>query len=242
MDIIFLHGWGTDSRYFAEVAGLLAARGFRPHVFDLPGFGAAADPPFAWNLDNYAAYVLEYAEKNNLPSFFLLGHSFGGRIAIKFALSHPERVAALVLYASAGIKPKARAKNIIFRAAAKTGKVVFVLPGFKNLAGFFRKALYRLAGSSDYLHAEGIMKEVMQNVIAEDLTPILKKIYVPTFLVWGDNDTSTPLSHGMIMKENIPHAEMAVMPGRRHTWHTREPETFVKTIAPFLEKHRYNAA
>ncbi|MEK7085358.1 MAG: alpha/beta hydrolase, partial [Patescibacteria group bacterium] len=206
MDIVLLHGWGTSSAYFTEIARLLAVRGFRPHLFDLPGFGAAPKPDFAWDLDDYVEYVREYAEKNNLARFFLLGHSFGGRIAIKFSLSHPERVAALVLYASAGVKSKTRAKNVIFRIAAKMGRAIFSLPGLGVLAGFFKKVLYRLAGSSDYLRAEGVMKEVMQNVTGEDLTPILRKISVPTFLVWGDQDTYTPLSHGMIMKENIPGA------------------------------------
>ncbi|MEK9166394.1 MAG: alpha/beta hydrolase [Patescibacteria group bacterium] len=238
MDIILLHGWGRGAESFQKISELLSEKGFKAHYFDFPGFGKALPPSSAWGVDEYVEFVEQYVREKNIQKFFLLGHSFGGKVAAKLAIRSPKKIMGLVLYAAAAIKPKPKAKNLIFLAAAKAGKVIFALPGLSWAARHARRLLYRLAGSSDYHRAQGIMKEVFKKTIAEDLTPILKNISVPTLIVWGDADRTTPIDQGIVMRNAISGAEWYVAEGRGHSWHVTEPKKFAEAILPFLKRHQ----
>src|SRR5579872_6395942 len=120
-DVVILHGWGGSAKSFAAFAEVLERKGYKVHSFDLPGFGTAEPPPKPWSVDDHVSFVKEFCDRNGLTRFFLMGHSFGGRVSIKFAAQYPDKLAGLVLYAAAGIKPKPSLKRDIFLVAAKMG-------------------------------------------------------------------------------------------------------------------------
>src|SRR2546430_15835593 len=103
--VLLLHGWGVSSALFQPtMAGL-------KHAFTLiapssPGFGATPPPPTAWSVNDYAVWVAHVLDSLNIRQAHLIGHSHGGRVAIKLASQWPERVIKLVLADSAGIRPK----------------------------------------------------------------------------------------------------------------------------------------
>ena len=98
-NILILHGWGSQAERWSEVKELLENGGYRVYVPDLPGFGESLPPPQAWSVDDYVEWVRSFCEKENLSQIFLLGHSFGGSIAIKFVNYFPEKVQGLILVA-----------------------------------------------------------------------------------------------------------------------------------------------
>ena len=100
--ILFLHGWGDDSRTFAQLISKLK-NSYTCIAVDLPGFGATQQPNEVWGVEQYAQFVKSFTEKIQIKPDVVVGHSNGGTIAL-FALSHNLLSAQkLVLLASAGI-------------------------------------------------------------------------------------------------------------------------------------------
>ena len=105
MPVVLLHGWGTSAESMATVAKALEDR-FRVYALDLPGFGWTPSAATVWGTWEYASYVAAFMDRVNISVASLVGHSFGGRIALALAAKWPDRVKSLVLVASAGIRPR----------------------------------------------------------------------------------------------------------------------------------------
>lgn len=235
--VLILHGWGSSSKSFEEISRILSEKGCQVFAPDLPGFGSPKAPDNPWPLDEYVHFVLNFARAQDLNKFVLMGHSFGGRIGIKFAVKYPEKLSGLILYAAAGIKPKGQAKKKFFLIAAKIGNAIFSLPVLHGLKDFMKKILYRFTGSTDYYRANGVMKEVMKKVIAEDLTPLLPNIKIPTLIIWGSGDRITPLADAKLMENNIKDSELVIMDNLGHSAHKEQAEKFTEIVLSFLAKH-----
>lgn len=236
--VVILHGWGSRGDSFLAVKESLNKKGFPVYVFDLPGFGNAEAPSEPWGVGDYVKFVSGFLEKEKISKFYLLGHSLGGRISIKFAAEYPEKLLGLVLYAAAGIKHKPSLKNKIFLVLARIGKLVFSLPVIGNLHGIAEKGLYFLAGTRDYYRAKGVMKETMKMVINEDLRPFLSLIKTPTLIVWGRDDKTTPLTDAMIMEKEIKGSKLKVVDDSGHSLHKERPEEFINIVLSFLLKDK----
>ncbi|MCK4592145.1 alpha/beta hydrolase [Candidatus Parcubacteria bacterium] len=166
----------------------------------------------------------------------LIGHSFGGRIAIKYAVKCPEKIDKLILTGAAGIKRKLTVKQKIFFILAKIGKKIFSLPLINNLEKYAQKILYKATKEKDYYQASPRMKEVMKNVLDEDLTDYLDKIKNHTLLVWGKEDKTTPLADGKIMNEKIENSKLIVVDDANHSLPYQKAEKFVKIVEKFIKK------
>lgn len=240
--ILMLHGWPADSSDYGEVAPKLAQDGWRVIVPDLPGWGQTSQPPQAWTVNDYMRWVQQFVETLRLPPFLLFGHSFGGRVAIKYIISYPYQVQALILCAAAGIRPNPYTmKRRAIKVAAKTGKAIFSIPGLRILSSFMRRALYHIAGSNDYLKAEGVMKDTIVRVLEEDLTPLLPEIKHPTLVVWGSIDGATPLVDGQAMAKAIPKASLSVFEGVRHNIPKLVPDMLAEAITDFAASEQVQA-
>jgi pimeloyl-ACP methyl ester carboxylesterase len=96
---------------------------------------------------------------------------------------------------------------------------------FKNLARFkkiaystvLKNILYKLAREEDYNKASPVMKKTMQNLIESDLSDNLHSIKIPTTIIWGEDDTTTPLSDGILMNKEIKNSKMFVINNSRHS-------------------------
>ena len=123
--VLVLHGWGASIDAVGSVVDGLAGR-FEVVAIDLPGFGESAEPPEAWDMGAYARFVLRACDELGLERFSLVGHSFGARIGIVLAATHPERIARMVLTGAAGIKPRRKpsyyAKVGVARRAVRPGR------------------------------------------------------------------------------------------------------------------------
>ncbi|MBI3335585.1 MAG: alpha/beta hydrolase [Candidatus Portnoybacteria bacterium] len=231
--VVFLHGWGGSSQSFYHLQKILS-RNYKTIALDLPGFGETDFPPKAWRLEDYKNFVLAFTQKLELENFYLVGHSFGGRIAILLAALHPEEMRGLVLIASAGIKHEKSPEERAVSFVAKLGKRIISLPLINRLEEPTRYLFYRLIRRQDYYLARGVMKETIMHVIQEDLNPYLSQISLPTLIIWGDKDEITPIQDAYTMKQEIRRAELEIIKGGSHYLPKRYGKELASLIKQFI--------
>ncbi len=233
--LVCLHGWGGSSESFTELREALQKDDIEILTPDLPGFGKEPEPDRPWTNEDYADWVERWIEsriRNQESGVFLLGHSHGGRIAIKLAHRQTRNLAVthLFLCASAGIKHPRHVKRVIGLTLAKSGKFFLSVPGLSSLAPIGRKMLYRLVRVHDYEQASPVMRETLINVTREDLRPLLPKITILTDLFWGTADHMTPYSDALIMRKEIPHAILHTYKDIRHRVHRDKAKEIATVI------------
>ncbi|MDD4351827.1 MAG: alpha/beta hydrolase [Candidatus Gracilibacteria bacterium] len=233
--LLILHGWGSSLKSYGQLIPLLT-KDFRVIMPELPGFGESEEPQEAWSLDEYVSFVKDFVEthcnaslQEPLQKLHVYAHSFGARIAIRWLSAGEESVEKLVMCGAAGIKDELSTRQ---KSASKLSKLSKLVPNF--LAKPLKKVLYKIAGSSDYIKASPVMKETLQLVVAQDLSPYLEKINVLTLLVWGRGDTYTPLRHGQFMHEKIKDSKLVVLEDAKHGVHLQQPEKLARLISDFL--------
>lgn len=241
--ILILHGWESSSDKWQKVGEFLVQNNFLVIIPDLPGFGKSSLPPIPWTVSDYLELVVKFVEKlyakNDISGhFFLLGHSFGGRIAIKFGAVYPEKISGFILCSAGGIISKKRAKVKFFYLLTKSGKIFFSLPILRGTQNFVRKALYRLAGTRDYLRASPLMRETMKKIISENLIPYLSKIKISTLIIWGAKDKILPLGDARIIKEKIQNSTLEIIPNVGHAPNLEAPEMLSKIVLNWLQKEK----
>lgn len=226
--LIVLHGWQSSKEKWQKVKELLEKEELEVIVPDLPGFKKVNELKLPWNLDNYINWLKDFCDGFSEP-FFLLGHSFGGRIAIKFTVKYPEKLKGLILVSAAGIR---KGKPLILKIAPLFKKFSF-LPGYYFLRKLFYKFVLR---KTDYLEAKGVMKETFKKVVAEDLTSYLSKIKIPTLILWGQKDKITPLNNAYLINKEIPVSSLEIIPRAGHEVNLTHPEELVKFIRDFIPR------
>lgn len=230
--IILLHGWGGQIESLLPLQTHLA-RHRRVYALDFPGFGRSDFPPVAWSVGDYASCVLAFMDKIEVRKADLLGHSFGGRVAIKIAATQPERVQRLILVNSAGVCQSQVGWRLKFiTRLAKLGKsIIDRLP--KPLHVRVRWWFYQAIDSTDYLTA-GRLSGTFSKVVSENLEPILPAISAPTLLIWGKKDQATPLEDGRIMARKIPNAKLVILPKAGHFSFLDQPVEANQALDNFL--------
>ena len=229
-EAVLLHGWGGSVQSFRPVFNRLCEKN-RVYAIDLPGFGRSDPPAANWSTPEYAKLIIETLDNLGLKRPHILGHSFGGRIALYLAAYYPKRVNKLILVDSAGIRPK-RGWGYRFRVGKfKILKRVFSLLGDWGEEKI--QSLYCNAGSVDYRNA-GVLRPVLVRAVNEDLTPILDKITCRTMLIWGEHDVDTPLGDGQLMHRRISSSQLVVIKNAGHYSYLKNPEYFCETVIDFL--------
>ena len=204
----------------------------------MPGFGKSEEPKEAWNTDNFIELVKEFIQINKIDTITLIGHSNGGRIAIKM-LSEGNlefKVRRLILIGSAGIVHKKTAKQKAKLSIVKFGKKVLNTGIAKKIAPNALENLKKKMGSVDYRNATPVMRNTLVKLVNEDLKDRLPKVNVPTLLLWGENDTETPFDDAKIMEKEIPNAGLVPFKGCSHYVFLERPVQINNIIKNFMGK------
>ncbi|MFS8159000.1 MAG: alpha/beta fold hydrolase [Candidatus Roizmanbacteria bacterium] len=226
--IFILHGWAYSTEKWKPLINLLENANYEVVMLEIPGLTASIDRP--WTMDDYVQWL--YGKLENEKDSILLGHSNGGRITLAYASRHPERIKHLVLIDSAGIRhnnPLIRLKRLVFKGLAKVGKLFLYSETSRSL-------LYKIVGESDYNKATPVMKKTMEYLIAQDLSPLLPAIKTPTLIIWGEKDTSTPLSDGVKMNSLIKKSQIFSLPLAGHSPQFTHPEIVADKVLEFISK------
>jgi pimeloyl-ACP methyl ester carboxylesterase len=211
--IILLHGWGCDINIFAKIHGQLAEK-FTVYTLDLPGFGKSEEPHSIWGIEDYTAHLEAFVKAKNIESPILLGHSFGGRMSLLYASRN--EVKKMIITGGAGIKPTRSLSYYAKVYGYKTAKNVLPFIVGKNKAKEWMDDYRKQAGSSDYNSASDTMRGILSKVVNEDLQNVMPKIKASTLLIWGENDTATPLKDGQKMEKLIPDAGLVTFKNAGH--------------------------
>ncbi|MFQ5793464.1 MAG: alpha/beta fold hydrolase [Candidatus Bipolaricaulia bacterium] len=222
--LLLLHGWGGQIESFYPILTRLSEH-FKIYVLDLPGFGDSDLPPAPWGSEDYARFVTRFMAELGVDRANVVGHSFGGRIAIRLAADFPKWVAQLVLVDSAGIRPR-RGPNYYLRIAlAKVGR--------RLLVGKLKQALFNRLGSTDYREA-GAMQGTLVKTVNEDLRPLLAGIEAPTLLIWGERDEILSIRDAELMEREISDATLVILEDAGHFSYLDRPQAFYTTVLEFL--------
>ena len=230
--VLLLHGWGASSESLGSVAKFLEGQ-FRVLAIDLPGFGWTSPPPAAWGTRDYVAHVEAFMDCEAIPVASVLGHSFGGRIALALSAHAPQRVRNLVLVASAGIRSRRGPGNSLKVGAAKLAKRLLSVGIMGRLGDRILSGVYGRVGSRDYRNA-GQMRATLVKVVNEDLRGILYSIRAPALIIWGDRDREVPRSSMEIMARGIKGSRIEIMEGAGHFPFLDMPERFADLVRGFL--------
>src|SRR5258708_2818343 len=212
--LIMLHGWGNDVSSFWNISQVLKEN-FTIYLLDLPGFGKS-DIPKNFNVEDFAEVIKNFIKLQGLNKPNILGHSLGGRIAIKLTSKYPNLIERLILEDSAGVGPK---KTLINLSLQTMAKLFNLIPDFFQFKSKLKIKFYKKI-SSDYLKT-GENKETFKNIISEDLTLVLSKIKNETLLIWGEIDETeeASLAHGKKMYQLIPNSRLEVLEDTGHFPH-----------------------
>jgi pimeloyl-ACP methyl ester carboxylesterase len=232
--VVFLHGWGSTGQSFWPVAQGLAREGFHCHLLDLPGFGLADLPPEPWGVAQYADYVRAYLDEAGLTQVDLVGHSFGGRVAICLSAEYPRYVRKLVLVDSAGVLPAKTWRGRLYYGARALIFTALKVPPLRRYEPGVRAWFRQRYGSPDY-KAAGPLTETFKRVIAQDLVPYARRIQAPSLLLWGELDQDTPLRDAKILEGAIPDAGLAILEGAGHFSYLERPYDFIRIVSYFLK-------
>ena len=235
--LVILHGWNLSAAKFMPLSRELKKLGYRIYVPDLPGFGKNQKVEKPLNLSDYAIFVEAYLKKHKISKAVIIGHSFGGRIALKMAAAKNGNLVALVLTGTPGFLPLPKIKVLFFMLLAKIGGLFFSLPIINRLDRIMRKILYRTAGASDFYHTKENMRQTFKNIVREELSPYLKKINTPTLLLWGRDDGIVPLSVAFRMSKTISRVQLQIINEAKHGVPWTHPEEFSRHLDRFLKKY-----
>jgi pimeloyl-ACP methyl ester carboxylesterase len=233
--VVALHGWEGSIQSFWPVAEQLAPQGYQLHLLDLPGFGESALPPKPWSIADYMNFVVTYLDNHDLQQVAVLGHSFGGRIGLVLAAEHPARVRKMVLADSAGLRTPPSLKRRTLNATTRTIRCTLNLVGLRGWQVRLRDFYNRRFASDDYLNA-GPLRETFVQIIHEDLAAFAQRVQAPTVLIWGDQDTDTPLWQGRKLEQLIPDAGLIVFQGAGHFAYLERLADYVRIVDHFLSK------
>jgi pimeloyl-ACP methyl ester carboxylesterase len=228
--VLLLHGWGGTIDSWAPVAAELQ-RSYTVYACDLPGFGESSLPPTPWGSADYSQLIVKLMEQLELDAAHLIGHSFGGQVAIRLAATHPERARKLVLVCSAGIRRRRTLATRLKLSAARTGRWLAAHGG--RVGARAREAIYRRIQSQDYATA-GPLRLTLVKVVNEDVSCLLPRIQSPTLLVWGEQDRDVPLAAARIMARLIPQAHLAVLENAGHFPYLDQFDRFRLIVGRFL--------
>ena len=234
--VVLLHGWGSNIKLFANLIDLLSKK-YTVVAMDMPGFGESDEPQTPWCVDDYVQFVIDFLADYNAKEVILLGHSFGGRVIIRMHAreSLPFRVTKVILVDSAGIMPPKSNKKSWRTRYYKLGKAFLSTKLMKKLRPDALENFRKKMGSADYAAASPMMRQVMVKVVNEDLEPYLPNIKAPTLLVWGVNDTATPLSDGEKMEKLIPDAGLVKLENAGHYSFLEQQYTFNRVMSSFMK-------
>lgn len=221
-DVVLLHGWGQNIAMMKPIGDRLQ-KNHRITILDFPGFGESEEPKTALTVYDYCEILEELLKKLKVKKPVIMGHSFGGRIAIIYASRN--EVEKVVLFGSPCIRKEVK-PSLKLRMLKSLKKI----PGINKLEGFAKNHM----GSRDYKNASDIMKKILVNVVNEDLSECAKKINVPTLLIWGDRDTEAPVEDAKELEKIIPDAGLIVLPNSTHYAYLENLPQVINILNNFL--------
>lgn len=220
--IVLLHGWGQNIQMM-QMLGEPFQKDFRIIAVDFPGFGLSDEPKESMGADGYTKIIEKLLDKLDVKEPILVGHSFGGRVSVKFASRNKVSKVILLSPALRGHDKKGLKTKVL-----KTMKKIPVLKGLETWAK-------NHIGSRDYKAASPIMKQVLVKTVNEDLSDDAKKIKAPVILIYGDYDSEVPEEDTKEYERLIPDCGLILYEGCTHYAYLERLNQTISIIDKFIK-------
>jgi pimeloyl-ACP methyl ester carboxylesterase len=252
--LLLLHGLGCDHTTWEPVIDALARR-YTVIAPDLLGHGRSDKPRADYSVGGYANGMRDLITVLGIDKVTVLGHSFGGGVAMQFAYQFPERTERMILVASGGLGPEV---STAIRSVSTPGfhqvMGVLTLPGIRHVAkaGMLVLSCTGLKATRDLDEvaeiydsfrdpaARAAIRHVVSAVVdwKGQIVSMADRAYLtdamPMSVIWGRDDRVIPVRHASNVAALAPHARVEVIPGAGHFPHKDHPQRFAKIVHEFI--------
>jgi pimeloyl-ACP methyl ester carboxylesterase len=247
--IILIHGYRSSAYVWRSSAPLLAGDGFHVIAVDLVGFGYSGKPHwFEYSIQAQARVISRFMDVLGLGRATIVGSSYGGAVAGILALDYPERVEKLVL-ADAVINDDPR-NHPVLRLASVPWLGEAITPFLADSRTFLKNRMHHtLAKTNHHLISDERIENILRPGRAADAHHSLLAtarnwranrieqdahlISQPTLVIWGEDDTVTPLRDGYKLHKSIADSRLVVLRDCGHMPQEEKPETFSQLVDDF---------
>jgi 3-oxoadipate enol-lactonase len=231
--IVFIHGWMDDHSMWNYQIDFFS-KNYRVIAYDQRGHGRSDKPQNGYSIKTLSDDLNNFTQKLNVGKFTLVGHSLGGMAAMLFALEHPEKVSKLVLI-STGAKSDTSMRIMLWvlihalpYSIFADGSVEFKY--FKPSKQIKAEALDRALRTPKYAACK-CLREFSTNY---DIRDRVSSIKVPTLIIVGDKDTSTPVVMSRYLRREIEGSKLAIIPDSKHMPMIERADMVNEVIGEFL--------
>lgn len=243
--VVLIHGIGDNAaRDWSGLVSILA-REYRVMTFDLPGFGRSSGGNKLYSPEKYVEFVHHVTRTLPRP-FYLVGHSMGGAIAMRYAATHTQDVKGLVIADVPGILHRLSYSQYLSHLGI--GLVPNFYPNQKeqlhNLVGNVLSFAERLSPDLERVIESPVMRENVLGgnpdkiaglaLVLDDFSRIIERVQVPVLIVWGARDDLASLRAARLLAANIPQARLEVLVNSGHTPMEDAPEEFNSLVTGYL--------
>ncbi|MFV0250029.1 MAG: alpha/beta fold hydrolase [Bacilli bacterium] len=220
--IVFLHGWGQNIEMMKPIADSFVNDNDLL-IIDLPGYGKSEEPKFEYTVYDYVEVIKKLCDDLKISNPILVGHSFGGKIALTYASKY--KTEKLILFGSP-FKKEIQHVSLKLKLLKQLKKI----PGINKLENIAKKYI----GSTDYRNATPIMRKILVNTVNLDITNIIKNITCPTLIIWGTNDEAVPLERAYELEKLIKNSAVIEYENRSHYAYLEEKIKTINILKSFI--------
>ncbi len=225
--VLALHGWGRRGSDFSSSLASIGAL-----AMDLPGFGATPAPATPIGAREYAELLVPVLDEFSHPPV-LVGHSFGGRVAVCLADAQPERVGPILVTGAPLLRTNpGRKPAVSYRLARRLNRLGLIPDDLME-------SMKRKRGSADYRAATGVVRDILVKVVNEEYRDELARLQSPLHLLWGASDEEVPVAvaheAAVLVEEGGGCATVEVLEGVGHMLPLQDPDSLRSAVARLLE-------
>lgn len=221
-NVVLLHGWGQNIDMMKPIGNNISDK-YNVTIIDLPGFGKSSEPTYIWKIDDYVECINKLLKELKIKKPIMIGHSFGGKITLLYASIYETE--KIVLFGSPYTKEvqKLSTKTKILKTLKK-------VPVLNKMEGFAKKHI----GSTDYKNSTEIMRKILVETVNYDITNNVKKISVPTLLIWGTNDEAVSIELARQLEKLIKDCGLIEYEGCTHYAYLERLDQTINILNSFI--------
>lgn len=225
--ILILHGWGRNLQDWLPTTQFLS-KTYKVILADLPGFGGSPLPSNKiMDLYDYSDWLESLLHKLGLNQIILVGHSFGGKIAVVASVTNIN-IKKLILVDPSGVPDKnlsAKIKEVLFQLTQPLNNI---------LPSTIKKLLFNIIASSDYKNANSGLRQVLKKILKQNILSEASNISIPTIIIWGSEDKDVPVQLAKVLKSKIKDSLIRIVWGAGHHPHLEKPDKFQEILSDYI--------
>lgn len=229
--MLFVHGWGGSLNSLRKLADF-ASKEYKTILIDLPGFGLSDNPDSNWGVEEYAQLIVHFLQKLKIQSVDYVGHSFGGSLGIYISSHKPELIRNLVLCNSA----YKREQKTSHKASQLKRYGLKYIPFFNYIQKPFKHIVYRIFFPNSDLVKFPHLESNFRRIVTQDLTRLVDKVEQRTLIMWGSEDSYTPVRYAHELHKLIKGSKIKIFPNIRHNLPLLYPDLVWKEMQEFLSQ------